>query len=52
MDIQGRDACDKAKLYGITEIEGLDNCSIRKKIIPVLPDGKFPKLDQMKFYLN
>lgn len=42
MDIQGRDVCDKAKLYGIVKIDGLDNCSVRKKIIPVLPDGKHP----------
>jgi len=43
MDLEGKDVCDKAVEYGITGIEEFTNCTFKKKIIPMLPDGTYPK---------
>ena len=42
MDMQGDDCCDKAKRNGlVNEIPEFNNCNIKKKIIPQLPDGSY-----------
>ena len=44
MDLTGEDACDKAKRFGLAaEFKQFQDCSLSKKIIPMLPSGKHPK---------
>lgn len=53
MDLYGKDCCDLAADYDMLSIEGLESlskCSFKKKIIPVLPDGSYPSVQQLKFY--
>lgn len=46
MDLFGLDVCDKAKNLKITCLD-LNNCQVRKKIIPILPDGTYPDINQL-----
>jgi len=40
MDLMGEDACDKAKKNGMAvDIPEFNNCNIKLKILPLLPDG-------------
>ena len=50
MDLLGKDVCDKALDYGIKGIEEFDNCTFKKKTIPMLPDGNYPKYSSMVYY--
>jgi hypothetical protein len=50
MDLEGKDCCDRAVDYNMLNIEGFEelyHCSFKKKIIPILPDGSYPKINQM-----
>lgn len=43
MDLNGEDACDKAKKNGLGDMFPIFfDCNIHKKIIPRLPDGSYP----------
>jgi len=47
MDLNGEDACDKAKKNGLADTFPIFfNCNIHKKIIPRLPDGTYPDFKQ------
>jgi len=51
MDLKGEDACDKAKANGIIEdYKDFQNCSYRKKIIPMLPNGMHPQIKDLPFF--
>jgi ankyrin repeat protein len=52
MDLEGRDVCDKANDLGVTGFEVFDNCSFKKKTIPMLPDGTYPPVSQLIYYNN
>ena len=42
MDLEGNDACDKAKSMGFAQsIPSFNNCNIKKKVIPLLPHGEY-----------
>jgi ankyrin repeat protein len=44
MNLDQTDSCDMAKENGMAyEILSFNNCNIRKKIVPLLPDGTYPK---------
>lgn len=48
MDLKGEDACDKAKANGLAKvIPEFNNCSTKKKVLPLLPDGTRPDLTQI-----
>ena len=48
MDLKGEDACDKAKMNGIDkDFKNFQDCSLRKKIIPLMPNGSHPNFDQL-----
>ena len=41
MDLQGEDACDKAKKNSLAlQFPIFNNCNINKKILPILPNGE------------
>ena len=42
--------CDKAKEAGFIGIEEFDECCFKKKIIPMLPDGTYPKVSSLVYY--
>ena len=43
MDLNEKDVCDKAKKNGLSKIfPELNNCNIRKKVIPRMPNGSYP----------
>ena len=43
MDLTGEDACDKAKRNNLAhEFKAFQDCSLRKKIIPMLSNGMHP----------
>ena len=51
MDQCGFDACDRAKNNGmISEFKQFQDCSISKKIFPLLPDGSYPKFQELIYY--
>ena len=48
MDLDGQDACDKAKMNNMAvEIPRFNNCNIKKKIIPLLPHGEYADISQI-----
>ena len=45
MDLSGEDACDKAKANGMAKlIPVFNNCSINKKVLPLLPNGSYAEV--------
>ena len=51
MDLKELDVCDKAKKNGMAiELPQLNNCNIRKKIIPCLPNGTYPNFEFRDVY--
>ena len=51
MDLDEQDVCDKAKRNGMAIIiPELNNCNIRKKMIPRLPDGTTPNFEFRDVY--
>lgn len=48
MDLNGEDACDKAKANGMArEIPEFNDCNITKKVIPLLPCGTYPDITSL-----
>mgnify|MGYP001043461799 CR=1 FL=1 len=46
MDLKGEDSCDKAIMNGMDkDFKSFQDCSLRKKIIPLLPNGTHPNFD-------
>lgn len=51
MDLTGRDCCDLAKFYKIDhKFKQLQQGSLIKKIIPMLPDGTHANPDNLPFF--
>lgn len=51
MDLAGEDACDKAKIAGLKkQFPSLNDCHLRLKQPPVLPNGQFVNVNDMPFY--
>jgi len=51
MDMSGEDACDKAKKNGLNkEFKQFKNCSVKKKIIPMLPNGTHPNYNELPYF--
>jgi hypothetical protein len=43
LDKDEKDCCDKAKENGLAKkIKKFNDCNIRKKTMPLLPDGTYP----------
>lgn len=52
MDLTGMDVCDKAKQFGISgQFKLLQQCAFRKKIIPIMPNGKHPKFESLPYFM-
>lgn len=48
MDLAGEDSCDKAQRLGLNiEFPQFNDCNINKKIIPMLPDGTYPEMENI-----
>ena len=48
MDLQGEDACDKAKKRGMAkQFPIFNDCNITKKVLPIMPDGNQADLSMM-----
>ena len=48
MDLQGQDACDKAKKSGMAmHFPIFNDCNIHKKVLPILPDGRQVEVNMM-----
>lgn len=51
LDLDEKDCCDKAKLNGLAlKMLSFNNCTINKKIIPLMPDGTYPNYVYSQFY--
>ena len=51
MDLEGEDACDKAKANGLARgITEFLNCNIGKKVIPMLPNGKHADVKELPVF--
>ena len=51
MDLEGEDACDKAKANGLARgIPEFNNCNIRKKLVPMLPNGKYADVKELPLF--
>lgn len=51
MDLNGQDACDRAKSNGLaTKIPIFNNCNISKKVLPLLPDGSHPDYQNLPIF--
>ena len=51
MDLKGEDSCDKAIANGMArEYKSFQDCNLRKKIIPLLPNGTHPNYDQLPYF--
>ena len=51
MDLEGEDACDKAKANGLARtIPEFLNCNISKKVIPMLPNGKHADIRELPIF--
>ena len=51
MDLEGEDACDKAKANGLArKIPEFLNCNISKKVIPMLPNGKHADIRELPIF--
>ena len=51
MDLNGFDACDKAKANGMAlTIHEFMNCHMKKKVIPRLPDGTYADIKTPEIY--
>ena len=51
MDLKGEDACDKAKANGMAKlIPVFNNCSINKKVLPLLPNGRHADVTELPIF--
>lgn len=51
LDLTEQDCCDKAKQNGLaSKILRFNNCTLRKKQIPLMPNGKYPEMQYQKYY--
>ena len=51
LDLTEQDCCDKAKQNGLaSQILRFNNCTLRKKVIPLMPNGKYPEMQYQKYY--
>lgn len=51
MDLNGEDACDRAKASGMArEMPEFNNCNIHKKVVPLLPNGKHAAVHELKVF--
>jgi ankyrin repeat protein len=51
MDLTGEDCCDKAKRLEIDHMyKEFQECSLRKKVIPMLPNGKHPDYKNLPYF--
>lgn len=51
MDLEGEDACDKAKANGLARgIPEFNNCNIRKKLVPMLPNGRHADVKELPLF--
>ena len=53
MDLTGMDVCDKVKEFELlNKLTQFEDCRVHKKVIPLLPNGAHPNLDELPFYKN
>ena len=53
MDLTGMDVCDKAKTMNLKkELPELYCCNFYKKVVPMLPDGQYPKIEDLPYYFE
>jgi hypothetical protein len=51
LDIHGMDSCDYAKENGLSRtMLSFNNCNRLKKVLPLLPDLTYPKIQYAEYY--
>ena len=51
MDLTGEDACDKAQRLGLSiEFPEFNDCNVNKKIVPMLPNGSYAKVEEIPLF--